>query len=547
MQLQRDLLRSEGEVIEQQRLIDNLANDLLRQELHGAELYARQRALERTQREDRRLVEWARLQGERDHLLIFVDGVLTGITRTDRPKKSDLSKPIGSPQVNPLRKFLGRMTVVSAVFLHEESSCEGWLQFLQCSCKRKVPVKDSYCSYCRVPVKDDSCEGLLQLLQGSCERWFLWRITAVTAGFLWRKTVSNLICNFKTIVPNHQISQIQKFRKFRKFRPGVAELAKVYKSSSHDQKKAILDKFLEDRSLKWKFDILEATSFSHYEATEELGVEYGRRRLRWLQLKASTRRWKRTKQFWRSSWKSWWVVTTLTRSWPPRGWSNTSTRLSWTRSATRPKARPPWWDRSQASWCVPKVLPVEMLWSGSKRKAADLLQVNWGAAVRQTKGSCKKILSKTNQLMKKAQKERLKVEANRWAQLVDGSRILQEACMTMGDMVSEAGDTEDDHKKLTELLDKMNQAILAFETLFYELLPAARPSEKVEEATKTEETGKWALELLQRQIYKLIASHRSSGKCERKMKQNVKIAISDKKDSWKGDKRKKHVPEKAIS
>ena len=60
MQLQRDLLRSEGEVIEQQRLIDNLANDLLRQELHGAELYARQRALERTQREDRRLVEWAR-------------------------------------------------------------------------------------------------------------------------------------------------------------------------------------------------------------------------------------------------------------------------------------------------------------------------------------------------------------------------------------------------------------------------------------------------------------------------------------------------------
>ena len=74
--------------------------------------------------------------------------------------------------------------------------------------------------------------------------------------------------------------------------------------------------------------------------------------------------------------------------------------------------------------------------------------------------------------------------------MVEGSRILQEACMTMGDMVSEAGDTEDDHKKLTELLDKMNQAILAFETLFYELLPAARPSEKVEEATKTEETGK---------------------------------------------------------
>ena len=89
--------------------------------------------------------------------------------------------------------------------------------------------------------------------------------------------------------------------------------------------------------------------------------------------------------------------------------------------------------------------------------------------------------------MNKAQKERLNADVGRRNELVEGSRILQEACMATEDAVQDAGDEEADHKKLHAILNKMNETKEVFETLFYELVPGAKPVEKTQD---TEETTK---------------------------------------------------------
>ena len=62
-------------------------------------------------------------------------------------------------------------------------------------------------------------------------------------------------------LPRDDVKKLMSALKYRENDPGVADLCRCYHEGSNNEKHEMLQKYLQDKSLKWSFDVRDKTEF----------------------------------------------------------------------------------------------------------------------------------------------------------------------------------------------------------------------------------------------------------------------------------------------
>lgn len=293
----------------------------------------------------------------------------------------------------------------------------------------------------------------------------------------------------KDTLPTELVKKLCSTLRYHQEEPGMKDLHEAYKSGDHAKKREILQKFLQDKSLKWRFDVIESHTLLHKESSEtqqqwktaaataaseglKPEVEADQQKLNILledmevrdhpnaKLSAmGVKQYKEKIELMKTSdgqESSTAFVGTVTGKLVPK-----SGEAPGSSSDTRKKA--------------------------AKRSAAEaVVDVNWATVMKQQKTGGRKSVAAAARICRVAHKHRQACLSERRDELTQAMRMVQDAEWAMRDAMKNLEDSEEDCQKLQDMVTNMNGSVAIFETLLYELVPDCTPEVQSTDEIKIE-------------------------------------------------------------
>ena len=272
--------------------------------------------------------------------------------------------------------------------------------------------------------------------------------------------------------------------KYRENDPGVADLRRCYNEGSNSEKREMPQQYLQDKSLKWRFDVIDKTEFKET-ATDRSMYE-------WMTEAAIAAKEGLNRQ--QEEDKK--VLAVILKQYEQRPHENEELAAMNMKQYKVLKEQKILDNAThQTTGCSRSVTGnfVERP-SGSKQNPLKRNQpdttavvVDWTVPFRKLKTACTENLKQVEKLLNLAQKKRSAADEAKKSELREGTRMLQTAADALEDSMTALDVTEDDakkcdedHQKLKTLNTQMAGSVEAFEKLLYECVPKLKKSEKEE-------------------------------------------------------------------
>ena len=295
----------------------------------------------------------------------------------------------------------------------------------------------------------------------------------------------------KDTLPTDIVKKLCATLKYHEEEPGMKELQAAYKHGDHAKKRDILQRYLQDRSLKWRFDVVETQKMLHTEGSEvqhqwktaaaiaaseglNPDVETDQQKLKILLADMQERDHPNAKL------QAMGVKQYKEKTELEKGFDGQESSTAFVGTVTGKLVPKSAQDASSSSAAATKA---------PKRKAQEVLvEVNWGQAMKREKAAGRKAVSAANKICKLAQKNRGACPLEKRDELTTAMRMVEDAEWAMKDSMKNLEDTEEGCVRLKEMVVKMNNTVEIFETLLYDLVPDCKPNEKAMDAEeKTDE------------------------------------------------------------
>ena len=291
-------------------------------------------------------------------------------------------------------------------------------------------------------------------------------------------------------LPAGDVKKLMSALKYREQDPSVAELRRCYQEGSNAEKRDMIQKYLADKSLKWRFEVIDKTEFKK--------TDTDRSKYEWKTAAAIAAKEGLDKQ--QEEDKK--MLEVILKQFESRPHENeelaamnvkqykvlkeqkildnaTHQTTSCERSVTGRFAERPSGSSSKSS---------------APKRSIDTtkIAVNWGPAFKKLKSVCSKNLKQAEKLTSQANKHRSSAEEEKRGQLREGTRMLQQAADALEDSMADLDATQDDlkkseenHEKLRAINKQMADSVEAFQKLLWDCVPKlAKGAEKEEETTK---------------------------------------------------------------
>ena len=287
----------------------------------------------------------------------------------------------------------------------------------------------------------------------------------------------------KDTLPTDVVKKLCSTLKYHQDEPGMNELRDAYKSGDHAKKKEILQKFLQDKSLKWRFDVIEAQTLVHREATESQEqwktaaaiaaseglrpeVEEDEKKLKIL-LEEMEERDHPNVKLQALGVKQYREKIELKKTSDAQ--ENSTSFIGTVTGKLVPKSEEP---SSSAGGRA----------KASKRNATEaVVDVNWANVMKQQRTCGRKSVAAAAKICKLAHKHRPDCPPEHREELTQAMRMVQDAEWAMRDAMKNLEDSEVDCQKLKDMVTKMDGSVEIFETLLHEVVPESKPEKSAEE------------------------------------------------------------------
>ena len=296
----------------------------------------------------------------------------------------------------------------------------------------------------------------------------------------------------KDTLPTEVVKKLCSTLKYHQDEPGMKELRDAYKSGDHAKKQDILQKFLQDKSLKWRFDVIEAQTFSHRDSTvtqeqwktaAAIAASEG--------LRPEVEEDKKKLQI-------------LLDDMDERDHPNVKLQAMGVKQYREKIELKKTSDAQESSTSfigtvtgklVPKSEEACSSAGGrgkaSKRNASEaVVDVNWNNVMKQQRTRGRKSVAAAAKICKLAHKHRPDCPPERREELTQAMRMVQDAEWAMRDAMKKLEDSEVDCQKLKDMVTKMDGSVEIFETLLHEVVPESKPEKTAEEEQTVEEEKK---------------------------------------------------------
>ena len=294
-------------------------------------------------------------------------------------------------------------------------------------------------------------------------------------------------------LPAGDVKKLMSALRYREQDPSVADLRRCYQEGTNAEKREMIQKYLEDKSLKWRFEVIDKTEFKK--------TDTDRSKYEWKTAAAIAAKEGLDKQ--QEDDKK--VLDVILRQYESRPHENAELAamdvkqykvLKEQKILDHATHQTTSCERAVTGKFAEKPNGSSSLPSGLKRTAntAEIV-VNWGPAFKKLKSVCSKNLKKVEKLTSQANKHRSSADEEKRGQLREGTRMLQQAADALEDSVAELTVTEsdskkseEDHEKLKTINQQMAESLEAFQKLLFDCVPKLANAEK--DAEKEEETTK---------------------------------------------------------
>ena len=282
-------------------------------------------------------------------------------------------------------------------------------------------------------------------------------------------------------LPRDDVKKLMSALKYRENDPGVADLRRCYQQGSNSEKREMLQKYLQDKSLKWRFDVIDKTEFkktdtdrSMYEWMTEAAI---------AAKEGLDRQQEEDKK----------VLAVILKQYEQRPHENAElAAMNMKQYKVLQEQKILDNATHQTTSCSRSVTgkfverPSGSKQNPQKRNLPDTaIVVDWTVPFKKLKTACTKNLKQVEKLTNLAQKNRGAAEEAKRSELREGTRILQTAADALEDSMAALDVTQDDskkceedHQKLKTLNTQMDGSVAAFEQLLYECIPKLKKSEK---------------------------------------------------------------------
>ena len=294
-------------------------------------------------------------------------------------------------------------------------------------------------------------------------------------------------------LPAGDVKKLMSALRYREQDPSVADLRRCYQEGTNAEKREMIQKYLEDKSLKWRFEVIDKTEFKK--------TDTDRSKYEWKTAAAIAAKEGLDKQ--QEDDKK--VLDVILRQYESRPHENAELAamdvkqykvLKEQKILDHATHQTTSCERAVTGKFAEKPSGSSSLPSGLKRTAntAEIV-VNWGPAFKKLKSVCSKNLKKVEKLTSQANKHRSSADEEKRGQLREGTRMLQQAADALEDSMAELTVTEsdskkseEDHEKLKTINQQMAESLEAFQKLLFDCVPklanAGKEAEKEEETTK---------------------------------------------------------------
>lgn len=283
------------------------------------------------------------------------------------------------------------------------------------------------------------------------------------------------------LLPANEIKRLKSALKSKKGNPGIDELAKKYAEGDKSTKRNILNRYIEDRSLSWRFEICQKTELLKVEkdsltrqwrTKKQVAADEGMTlddpdlpdileglEVRDHEIPALAA--KGVKQY-RVSHKSEIQEDTQTEG---VVFTNTTSGFQKVKH-----------EQTQGAKTSLTAAGTPSLPSG-----AGGIQVNWINVTKAVMKNCRTALREAMALQTLAAKHRMSVASEDRNALRDGLKLLQEAIESCEDIMAATSPCEVDRDRLQLAINNMKATTACFKDLLYHVAPRSKPAEKATE------------------------------------------------------------------
>jgi hypothetical protein len=272
-----------------------------------------------------------------------------------------------------------------------------------------------------------------------------------------------------------EIKKLKQVLKARAGEAGIEELGKKYSEGTSEEKRAILNKFIADRTLSFRFEMSQDTELARLEASTTS--------CRWLTLKQIAQQ--EGMQLDDPH------LPLVIQDLPERDHENPALAAENVKQYRVEKLTDHVSNQhKEATLFRNTAVGMERVkkhassasslgGTGGGKAVSAGLQINWTTAIKGIKKNMSAGLKDAMHAMSLSQKYRSSIETvcDKGA-LKDGQKILQESIEASEDIMAATTDTEGDHERLKESLQALLQTTMAFKDLLYHVAPKAKPSPK---------------------------------------------------------------------
>jgi hypothetical protein len=276
-------------------------------------------------------------------------------------------------------------------------------------------------------------------------------------------------------LPVAEIKKLKQVLKARAGEAGIEELGKKYSEGTSEEKRAILNKFIADRTLSFRFEMSQDTELARLEASTTS--------CRWLTLKQIAQQ--EGMQLDDPH------LPLVIQDLPERDHENPALAAENVKQYRVEKLTDHVSNQhKEATLFRNTAVGMERVkkhassasslgGTGGGKAVSAGLQINWTTAIKGIKKNMSAGLKDAMHAMSLSQKYRSSIETvcDKGA-LKDGQKILQESIEASEDIMAATTDTEGDHERLKESLQALLQTTMAFKDLLYHVAPKAKPSPK---------------------------------------------------------------------
>ena len=279
-------------------------------------------------------------------------------------------------------------------------------------------------------------------------------------------------------LPVAEIKKLKHVLKARSGEAGIDELAQRYSAGSTEDKRAILNKYIADRTLSFRFEIAQETELARMEGSTTSG--------RWMTLKQIAQQ--EGMQLDDPH------LPLVIKDLPERDHENPALAAENVKQYRVEKFKDHVSNQHKEATVFrntamgmervrkPGSQPSSALSVGGKgggKASGAGLVINWNTANKGIKKNISAGLKDAMQAMSVSQKFRSSIETSSdKVALKDGQKILQESIEATEDIVEATLDTEIDHLRLKESLQALLKTTMAFRDLLYHVAPKAKPTPK---------------------------------------------------------------------